>query len=99
MINASRGDVVVMSAVIDALRNDELAGAAFDVYEKEPLPKEHELRRMLAEGHNLFLAPHSAFYTETVSRRMQEQVAEQMIRVLVDGGLPHHLVNPQVLGK
>ncbi len=56
LINAARGPVVEESALIAALKNGTIAGAALDVYEFEPLPKDSPLLEM----DNVMLAPHNA---------------------------------------
>ncbi len=58
-INVGRGAVVVESALISALRQSLLRGAALDVYETEPLPSDHPFYRM----ENVLLSPHSADHT------------------------------------
>jgi D-3-phosphoglycerate dehydrogenase len=56
LINTARGPVVDQAALIRALEEGRIAGAALDVYEDEPLPPESPLRRM----DNILLAPHNA---------------------------------------
>jgi D-3-phosphoglycerate dehydrogenase len=56
LINTSRGPVVDEAALIAALENRTIAGAALDVYEFEPLPNDNPLCRM----DNVLLAPHNA---------------------------------------
>lgn len=56
LINTSRGAVVEEDALIDALHNGQLAGAALDVFEIEPLQNDHPLLSM----DNVLLAPHNA---------------------------------------
>jgi D-3-phosphoglycerate dehydrogenase len=56
LINAARGPVVQESALINALQSGQIAGAALDVYEHEPLPKDSPLMAM----DNVMLAPHNA---------------------------------------
>jgi phosphoglycerate dehydrogenase-like enzyme len=58
-MNVGRGAVVVESALIDALKNDRIRGAALDVFEKEPLPEGHAFYSM----DNVLLSPHSADHT------------------------------------
>ena len=58
-INVGRGAVVVESALISALNQALLRGAALDVYEAEPLPSDHPFYRM----ENVLLSPHSADHT------------------------------------
>jgi D-3-phosphoglycerate dehydrogenase / 2-oxoglutarate reductase len=55
LINASRGPVVDEGALVDALRNQQLAGAALDVFEQEPLPLDSPLRGL---GDRVLLSPH-----------------------------------------
>ena len=56
LINLSRGQVVDEPALVKALQEGVIAGAALDVYESEPLPLDSPLRRM----DNVMLAPHNA---------------------------------------
>jgi len=46
LVNTSRGPIVDEAALIEALANDTIAGAGIDVYDTEPLPKDHPLRGM-----------------------------------------------------
>ena len=54
IINIARGEIINEAALINALQNKTLAGAALDVFEKEPLPKESPLFAL----DNVFLSPH-----------------------------------------
>jgi D-3-phosphoglycerate dehydrogenase len=56
LINTARGPIVVDEALVEALRDKSIAGAALDVFEEEPLPGESPLRAM----NNVLLAPHNA---------------------------------------
>jgi D-3-phosphoglycerate dehydrogenase len=56
LINAARGSIVDEPALIEALRSERLAGAALDVFEREPLPLDSPLRAF----DNVLLAPHNA---------------------------------------
>jgi phosphoglycerate dehydrogenase-like enzyme len=59
LINVGRGAVVVESALISALNQSIIRGAALDVFEAEPLPPDHSFYRM----DNVLLSPHCADHT------------------------------------
>src|SRR6201999_2388182 len=59
LINTSRGPIVDEAALLAALSAGRIAGAGFDVYDVEPLPPEHPLRRLP----NVTLAPHLGYVT------------------------------------
>jgi phosphoglycerate dehydrogenase-like enzyme len=72
IVNTSRGPIIVETALIEALRQGQIAGAAVDVYDVEPLPRDHPYRSIL----NLLATPHigyvsrdlyQRFYRDTVS--------------------------------
>ena len=60
IINTSRGPIIKEQDLIDALNNDVISCAALDVYDQEPLPKDHILRRTK----NLILTPHIGYVSE-----------------------------------
>ncbi|MFI7116345.1 D-2-hydroxyacid dehydrogenase family protein [Amycolatopsis sp. NPDC049868] len=59
LVNTSRGPIVDEAALVDALRRREIAVAALDVYDVEPLPSEHPLRTL----DNVVLTPHIGYVT------------------------------------
>jgi phosphoglycerate dehydrogenase-like enzyme len=59
LINVGRGPVIVESALIAALEQKRIRGAALDVFNQEPLPEGHAYWRL----HNVLLSPHSADHT------------------------------------
>ncbi len=72
LVNTSRGPIVVESALIEALQAKRIAGAAVDVFDREPLPPEHPFRslpNMLATPHIGYVADdlYRTFYEDTVS--------------------------------
>jgi phosphoglycerate dehydrogenase-like enzyme len=77
LINTSRGAVVDETALITALENGKLGGAALDVFEKEPLPDLSPLREM----DNVMLAPHNSNSSPTA----WERVHWKTIQNLLDG--------------
>ena len=81
LVNTSRGPVVDEQALIAALQNGQIAGAALDVFEVEPLPANSPLKQM----DNVLLAPHNA----NSSPAAWERVHWNTIRNLVAGlGIP-----------
>jgi len=90
LINVSRGAVIDESALIKALSEQRLAGAALDVFEQQPLPESSPLRTLP----NVILSPHLAGITDESMQRMGRVAAEQAL-ALIAGELPQHLVNTE----
>ena len=72
LINASRGPIVEEQALISALKNKLIAGAAIDVFDIEPLPPSHPFRTLdnvLATPHIGYVSDglYKTFYEDTVS--------------------------------
>lgn len=86
LINSSRGPVIDESALVDALKNKKIAGAALDVFENEP-----ELSVGLAELENIVLTPHIASATIETRSKMSEMAAQNIIAFL-DGKVPPNAV-------
>ena len=91
LVNAARGPIVDEKALVDALESGHLAGAALDVFEVEPLPKDSPLRAL----ENVILAPHVGGATIEADVRLDEMVGENLLRVL-DGLPPFNVVNAVV---
>jgi D-3-phosphoglycerate dehydrogenase len=77
LVNTSRGPIVVLHDLLCALREGVVAGAALDVFEREPPDP-----ALLAEVPNLLVTPHAAFYSEAAVRESQRKAATQVLRVL-----------------
>jgi D-3-phosphoglycerate dehydrogenase/C-terminal binding protein len=97
LINTSRGGVVDVLAVLEALTSGHLAGAAIDVLETEPPPADHPLLQAWRDpahpAHDrLILNPHSAFYSEEGLLDMRIKGSENCRRVLL-GEVPRNVVN------
>jgi phosphoglycerate dehydrogenase-like enzyme len=75
LVNTSRGPIVDEAALLDALRERRIAGAALDVYDVEPLPLDHPLRSMP----NTLLLPHIGYVTTDVYRLWFTQVVEDIL--------------------
>jgi phosphoglycerate dehydrogenase-like enzyme len=80
LINTSRGPIVDERALIDALANRKFAGAALDVYDEEPLPPDHPLRKL----DNVVLTPHLGYVTTENYRLCYGQAVEN-IRAFLAG--------------
>ncbi len=89
LINTSRGALVDERALIDALREGRLAGAALDVLEVEPPARDNPLLAM----DNVVVTPHSAYYSDDSLAYLQTAVAQEVVRVL-GGDRPKSPVNP-----
>ncbi|MDB5141092.1 MAG: hydroxyacid dehydrogenase [Mucilaginibacter sp.] len=64
LINTSRGPLIDETALIEALQNKRIAGAALDVYGTEPLPHDHPFRKL----DNVLATPHIGYVTEATYR-------------------------------
>jgi phosphoglycerate dehydrogenase-like enzyme len=78
LVNTSRGPIVDTYAVIEALEAGRLGYAAFDVYDREPLPADHPLRRT----RNVLLTPHIGYVTEENYRSSYPQIVENIVAFL-----------------
>jgi D-3-phosphoglycerate dehydrogenase len=83
IVNTARGKVVHEEALVAALREKRIAGAAVDVMEREPLDPASPLLAL----DNVIVTPHIAGYTEEGVRRLRERAAEIALQVAL-GGLP-----------
>jgi len=77
-INVGRGKTVVEKDLIDVLRLNNIAGAGLDVFEKEPLQKDSELRSL----DNVIITPHIAGYTKKYWKLQKKLFSENLDRYL-----------------
>jgi len=77
LINTSRGPVVDEGALVNALRNGHIAGAALDVYEREPL-----VHPELLKMKNTVLLPHLGSATSETRRKMAQRAIENLLAAL-----------------
>jgi len=92
LVNCARGEIVQEAALADALKGGTIAGAALDVFEKEP-PAGSPL---LSAPHIVF-TPHLGASTHEAQTRAGALIADQVMKAL-EGKRPDFLVNPEVLG-
>ncbi|MBM2834753.1 MAG: D-glycerate dehydrogenase, partial [Candidatus Brocadiaceae bacterium] len=93
LINTARGAIIDESALVNALKNKQIAGVGLDVYEEEP-----KLKPGLAELDNVVLAPHLGSATIETRTKMAVMAAENIIAVL-NKQKPKNCVNPEVFTK
>ncbi|OAS82779.1 C-terminal binding protein [Metabacillus litoralis] len=91
IINTSRGLVIDESALIKALQAGKIAGAGLDVLETEPLSSNNPLIKM----DNVFLSPHSAYYSIESELELKRKTAQNIADALI-GKIPKYLVNKGV---
>jgi phosphoglycerate dehydrogenase-like enzyme len=94
LINTARGPVVDERALIAALQAGTIAGAALDVFEREPLSADSPLASM----ENVILTSHSIAWTEELFRDMGRIDCEGALAIY-RGEPPNHVVNREVLSK
>ena len=91
LINTSRGPIVQTDALVDALRNRAIAGAAIDVYDEEPIPAGHPLLSL----DNVVLTPHLGYASVEGLKTFYEGAVENIKAWL--SGNPTNVVNQDVL--
>jgi glyoxylate reductase len=90
LVNVARGPIVDEEALVEALEAGEIAGAALDVYEREP-----EVHPGLLGLENVVLTPHLGSATVAAREAMGMLCAEALEAVLLENRLPENAVNPQ----
>jgi len=93
LINTARGKCIDEKALVRALKNRDIAGAALDVFKTEPL-----LTPGLAELENVVLAPHAGSASIETRTKMAIIAAKNLIDSL-DGKMPQYCLNPEVFEK
>ncbi len=94
LINTSRGGVIDEKALIGALQEGRIAGAALDVTDPEPPAADNPLLSL----ENVIVTPHAAFYSVAATAELARKAAENIVTVL-RGEVPKNLVNAEVLDK
>lgn len=96
LINASRGTVVVIDDLVQALKSGHLAGTAIDVFPVEPASNKDKFVSPLQELKNVILTPHVGGSTEEAQYAIGIEVAESFIRYLRIGSTSGAVNFPQV---
>src|SRR5476651_688383 len=90
-ITTARGFIHDEAALLEALRNKQIAGAGLDVWAKEPPPADHPLLQF----DNVLASPHTAGVTREARENMGRIAAEQILGAF-DGKRPPRIINPEV---
>jgi D-3-phosphoglycerate dehydrogenase len=96
LINASRGNVVDIEALAAALSNQHLAGAAVDVFPREPKSRDEEFQSPLREFDNVLLTPHVGGSTHEAQINIGTEVATKLIRYSDNGSTLSAVNFPEV---
>jgi D-3-phosphoglycerate dehydrogenase len=99
IVNAARGGIVDEAALLEALNDGRVAGAALDVFEKEPPPADHPL----VQHGKVICTPHLGASTEQAQLNVSIAVAEQVRDYLIDGVIRNAVnvpsVSPELLAE
>lgn len=94
LINTSRGGIVDETALVEALKQNKIAGAALDAFEVEPLPEDS----ILYNCPNLILTPHIGAHTYEAIYKMNMMAAQSIVDFF-NKKLPKHIVNREVIDR
>lgn len=94
IVNTSRGAVIDQDALVAALESGRIAGAALDVFEREPLPVDHPLRSL----EHVVLTPHAAAFTVESLEALRHEMCNTVTTWIRDGW-SDVVVNPEVRPK
>lgn len=92
IINCARGGLVEEAALVEALASGQVAGAALDVFEKEPLPEDFPLRH----SDRVVLTPHLGASTAEAQESVGIEIAECMADFLINGTIKNAVNAPNV---
>ncbi len=93
LVNTARGPIVSQAALFEALQKGRLGGAGLDVFDEEPLPMDHPLRRL----DNVVLLSHRGYAAVEVLRERYQLAMENIVNFF--DGKPVQLLNPEVLSQ
>jgi phosphoglycerate dehydrogenase-like enzyme len=88
LVNTSRGPIVDEAALVAALRAGRIAGAGLDVFDEEPLPRDHPLRQLP----NTVITPHLGYVTDETYRIFYGDALEDIHAYL--RGAPVRVLRP-----
>ncbi len=92
LVNVARGPIVVEDALLDALRQGAIAGAAMDAFDEEPLPSDHPLW----DAPSFLVTPHTSFLSPRNLDRILDEFEANLTRFLAGDGLANALREPEL---
>lgn len=98
-LNVSRGEIVDEAALLAALQNQRIAGAALDVYGREPLAQSGHPLSPLFQMDNVILWPHLTFYTREAMQRLEDETWDRCLEVFAGRPLTVKSRDPRLLAQ
>lgn len=96
LVNTARGAIIDEKALVKALREGWIAGAALDVFEREPIEPDNPL----LELENVILSPHCSDFNEGAGVEVDGvRIATENVLKALRGEVPSHVVNPEALPR
>ena len=95
LLNCARGGIIVEEDLIEAIKSGQVAGAALDVYESEPLAKDHPLRSLS----QVIMTPHLGASTDEAQENVGIEVAEAISDYLLNGAVRNAVNLPNLDAK
>lgn len=91
IINVARGGIINEADLLEALKNNQIAQAALDCLEKEPVAKDNPLLQL----ENVIVTPHMAWYSEEANEDLKRKVAQEAIDFLKGEPIPYPINHPR----
>ena len=78
LVNTSRGPIVVEADLVEVLRKGKIAGAAVDVFDQEPLPRDHPFHSLP----NVLATPHIGYVSRSLYERFYQDTVDNIAKWL-----------------